>query len=63
MDWYVVHTKPKQEFRAQENLQNQGFETYLPTIKKQYVRGQKIDLKSTPLFSKISFYKARSSSK
>jgi len=30
--WHVVHTKPMQEFRAKENLLNQGFEVFLPTI-------------------------------
>ena len=28
MDWYLIHTKPRQEFRAQENLCNQGYETF-----------------------------------
>jgi hypothetical protein len=26
MKWYVIHTKAREEFRALENLQNQGFE-------------------------------------
>ena len=30
MNWFVVRTKPQQEFRAEENLTNQGFEIYLP---------------------------------
>ncbi len=32
LSWFVVRAKPNQEFRANENLQNQGFETYLPKI-------------------------------
>lgn len=32
--WYLVYTKPRQEFIAQENLQRQGFMTYLPCIKR-----------------------------
>jgi transcriptional antiterminator RfaH len=31
--WYAIYTKPKQETVAEENLQRQGFETYLPWIK------------------------------
>lgn len=30
--WYVVCCKPRQESVAQENLQRQGFEVYLPRI-------------------------------
>ena len=30
--WLLVFTKPKQEKRAKENLENQGFETFLPMI-------------------------------
>jgi transcriptional antiterminator RfaH len=30
--WYLVYTKPRQENLAQENLQRQGYETYLPRI-------------------------------
>ncbi len=31
--WFVAVAKPAQEFRAQYELNNQGFETYLPTIR------------------------------
>lgn len=30
--WYLVTTKPKSEFKAQENLLRQGYETYLPLV-------------------------------
>jgi len=33
--WAVAQTKPKQECRAQVNLNNQGFTCYLPIIKRQ----------------------------
>jgi len=55
MDWYVVHTKPRQEFRAQENLQNQGYQVYLPTITQQSIRGQALGLKLEPLFARYMF--------
>ncbi|NDH43176.1 MAG: hypothetical protein EBX62_04915 [Betaproteobacteria bacterium] len=30
--WYVCHTKPKQEFRAAENLGRQGYQIWLPQM-------------------------------
>ena len=30
--WYLIYTKPKMEDVAQENLERQGFATYLPKI-------------------------------
>jgi transcriptional antiterminator RfaH len=30
--WYLIYTKPRQENLAQENLQRQGYETYLPRV-------------------------------
>ena len=32
--WYLAYTKPKQESVAQFNLEQQGFEVYLPLFKK-----------------------------
>lgn len=32
MDWYAVHTKPRQEQRALVNLERQGYECYLPIL-------------------------------
>lgn len=29
-NWYLIHTKPRQENAAKENLQRQGYEIYLP---------------------------------
>ena len=40
--WYAVHTKPKQENRALENLQNQGFECFLPLLEIEKVRRGKV---------------------
>ena len=55
MNWYVIHTKPRQEFRAQENLQNQGFEVYLPTISKEVIRSKSLEAKPEPLFARYLF--------
>jgi len=30
--WYLVHTKPRKEIVAEQNLQRQGFDVYLPLI-------------------------------
>jgi transcriptional antiterminator RfaH len=32
MNWYLVHTKPRQESRALENLQRQGFVCFWPAV-------------------------------
>ena len=30
--WYLIQAKPKSEQLAKENLERQGYETYLPLI-------------------------------
>ncbi len=30
--WYLIHTKPRVEKQAEENLNHQGYETYLPMV-------------------------------
>lgn len=32
--WHLLHTKPRQEQAAQEQLERQGYTTYLPIIKR-----------------------------
>ncbi len=53
--WYVVHTKPRQEARALENLQNQGFTCFLPTIQVQKLRSQRVQVVTEPMFSRYLF--------
>jgi len=55
MKWFVIQTKPKQEFRALENLQNQGFEVYLPIHNVEKLRRSQIQVKQEPLFSRYLF--------
>ncbi len=55
MDWYVVHTKPKQESRALMNLERQGFHCFLPTIPVKRVKGKVFEIKPEPLFSRYLF--------
>ena len=53
--WYAIHTKPRQETLAAENLQRQAFEIYLPKIKQaQRYRHQWRD-KIEPLFPRYLF--------
>jgi transcriptional antiterminator RfaH len=55
MQWHVIHTKAREEFRALENLQNQGFEVFLPTCQVQKKLSGKIKLATEPLFSRYLF--------
>lgn len=53
--WYAVCCKPRQEAIAEENLQRQGYRTYLPRIRNTRRRlGQWIDV-IEPLFPRYLF--------
>lgn len=54
-NWYVIHTKPRQERRAQENLQRQGFETFLPIYQVEKIQRSKLCLINEPLFRRYLF--------
>jgi transcriptional antiterminator RfaH len=54
-EWYVVHTKPRQEYRALENLQRQGYECFLPTLQVEKRRRQRVQMVTEPLFSRYLF--------
>lgn len=53
--WHLIQTKPRQEFRALEQLQNQGFTCFLPTLKVEKVVRGKMDTCIEPLFSRYLF--------
>jgi len=55
MNWYLIHTKPKQEFRAQENLNHQGYVTFLPTLKVQKLKKNTVEVQEDPLFHRYLF--------
>ena len=55
MNWYVVHTKPRQESRALLNLERQGYECFLPTIAKKKVGQTALKLVNEPLSSRYLF--------
>lgn len=55
MDWYVVHTKPRQEQRALLNLQNQGYECFLPWLHCEKLRRGVLKEVEEPLFPRYLF--------
>lgn len=55
MDWYVVHTKPRQEHRALLNLERQGYQCYLPVLPVEKIRQKKLVLSEEPLFPRYLF--------
>jgi transcriptional antiterminator RfaH len=60
--WYVVHTKPRQEQLACDNLCRQGFNTYLPRLKViKRVQGQHRAV-FDPLFPRYIFLQPSSAS-
>ena len=53
--WYAIHTKPRQETLAAENLRRQEFEIYLPRIKQTHRYRQQWRDKIAPLFPRYLF--------
>lgn len=55
MHWYLVHTKPRQEKCALENLQRQGYQCYLPTLPSEKIRQNALTVTDEPLFPRYLF--------
>ncbi|MBO9536979.1 transcription/translation regulatory transformer protein RfaH [Herbaspirillum sp.] len=55
MHWYLVHTKPKQEKCALQNLEQQGYQCYLPMLREEKVRHENICIVENPLFPRYLF--------
>lgn len=55
MHWYLVHTKPRQEKCALENLERQGFPCYMPTFSVERLRRGSVVLAEEPLFPRYLF--------
>ena len=53
--WYVIHTKARQEQRALLNLQNQGYQCFLPMLTAEKLSRAKVMLKDEPLFPRYIF--------
>ncbi len=49
-NWFVIQAKPGQLFKAQAELEQQGFETYLPLLKTEQIKkGKRVEVEA-PLF-------------
>jgi transcriptional antiterminator RfaH len=55
MHWYLVHTKPKQEKCALQNLQQQGYQCYLPILLSEKFRQGILTIIDEPLFPRYLF--------
>ena len=55
MHWYLVHTKPRQEKCALENLARQGYECYLPSLPTEKLRQGLLTVAAEPLFPRYLF--------
>lgn len=55
MFWYLIHTKPKQEKCALDNLHRQGYQCYLPTIPSEKLRQGLLTVTDEPLFPRYLF--------
>ncbi len=53
--WYVIHTKPRQEQRALSNLQQQGYQCYLPMIAIEKLSRERVNVVEEPLFPRYLF--------
>ena len=55
MHWYLVHTKPRQENCALENLERQAYPCYLPTLLTEKLRQGALTVTNEPLFPRYLF--------
>ena len=53
--WFLAHTQPKSERRAELHLGAQGFRTYLPVIEKTVRHARKLKTVRAPLFPRYLF--------
>ena len=55
--WYLVYSKPRQEQVAKENLERQGYHTYLPLLKVPRRRLGRRVVRVEPMFPRYLFIK------
>ena len=53
--WYLLASKPREEVRAHTNLEQQGYQTYLPMVKREHRRRGKSNINTEPLFPRYLF--------
>lgn len=54
-DWFIIHSKPKQEFDAEKHLRALGVDVYLPLYAKKVRRNRMRSERIAPLFSGYLF--------
>ena len=54
-NWYLIHSKIRQECVALENLERQGFECFLPLIRSEKLRRVALQVLQEPLFPRYLF--------
>lgn len=59
-DWFVVATKPRKEAQAAFNLSNQGFDVFLPQMRKTIRHARRTFVGAVPLFPAYLFLEASS---
>jgi len=55
MRWYLIHTKPRQEKTALQNLERQGYECYLPILFAKKIKNAGLNVVEEPLFPRYLF--------
>jgi transcriptional antiterminator RfaH len=55
MHWYLIHTKSRQEKRALQNLEQQGYQCYLPILPTEKLRQGALTVTDDPLFPRYLF--------
>ena len=55
MHWYLVHTKPRLESVALENLERQNYRCYLPMLAVEKLRKGRLTTVNEPLFPRYLF--------
>jgi transcriptional antiterminator RfaH len=55
MHWYLIHTKPRQEKCALQNLEQQGYQCYLPTYPSEKLCQGNLLVLDGPLFPRYLF--------
>ncbi len=55
MNWYLIHSKPRQEYTALQNLEQQGYECYLPLLPTEKLRQGALSVIDEPLFPRYLF--------
>ena len=53
--WYAVHTLPRAETSAERHLERQGFDVFLPRIRKTRRHARRLETVLAPLFPRYGF--------